>query len=191
MEKFIFKKLYVEIFKSFLIILFTLSTLIWLLQAVNYLDIVSEDGHGLGVYFQYTSLNLPKIISKTYLLSYFLALCYVLSKYEETNQLLVFWTFGINKIVFLNKLLKISFLFFIFSFILYFLISPYAQNKARFLIKNSNLDFFTSLIKSKSFIDTVEGLTFFVDNKINGQIQKIILKDMTYITYRSVSQFSR
>lgn len=179
MEKLIFKKLYVEIFKSFLIILFTLSTLIWLLQAVNYLDIVSEDGHGLGVYFQYTSLNLPKIISKTYLLSYFLALCYVLSKYEETNQLLVFWTFGINKIVFLNKLLKISFLFFIFSFILYFLISPYAQNKARFLIKNSNLDFFTSLIKSKSFIDTVEGLTFFVDNKINGQIQKIILKDIT------------
>ena len=107
MEKLIFKKLYVEIFKSFLIILFTLSTLIWLLQAVNYLDIVSEDGHGLSIYFQYTSLNLPKIISKTYLLSYFLALCYVLSKYEETNQLLVFWTFGINKIVFLNIIFSI------------------------------------------------------------------------------------
>ena len=179
MEKIIFKKLYVEILKSFLIILLSLSTLIWLLQAVNYLDIVSEDGHGLGIYFQYTSLNLPKVITKTYLLSYFLALYHVLSKYEETNQLLIFWTFGINKIFFLNKLLKISFVFFVFSFILYFLISPLAQNKARFLIKNSNLDFFTSLIKSKSFIDTVEGLTFFVDNKINGQIQKIILKDMT------------
>jgi lipopolysaccharide export system permease protein len=179
MEKIVFKKLYYEIIKSFLIILFSLSILIWLLQAVNYLDIISEDGHGIDVYFQYTLLNLPKIISKTYLLSYFLALFYVLTKYEETNQLLVFWTFGVNKIIFLNKLLKISCLFFIFSFTLYFFISPYAQNKSRSLIKNSKLDFFTSLIKSKSFNDTVEGLTFFVDKKNDGQIQKIILKDMT------------
>ena len=179
MEKIIFKKLYYEILRIFLIILFSLSILIWLLQAVNFLDIISEDGHGVDVYFQYTLLNLPKIISKTYLLSYFLALYYVISKYEETNQLLIFWTFGVNKVTFLNKLLKLSFLFFIFSFILYFLISPYTQNKSRSLIKSSGLDFFTSLIKQKTFIDTVKGLTFFVNDKNNEQIQKIILKDAT------------
>ena len=179
MEKIIFKKLYSEILRVFLIILFSLSILIWLLQAVNLLDIISEDGHGVDVYFQYTLLNLPKIISKAYLLSYFLALFYVISKYEETNQLLIFWTFGIKKITFLNKLLKISFLFFIFSFILYFLISPYTQNKSRSLIKSSDLDFFTSLIKQKTFIDTVQGLTFFVNDKNNNQIQNIILKDAT------------
>jgi len=177
MEKIIFKKLYFEILKNFLIILFSLSILIWLLQAVNYLDFISEDGHGIDVYFQYTLLNLPKIISKTFLLSYFLALYYVILKFEETNQLLIFWTYGVKKLVFLNKLLKISFLFFIFSFILYFLISPFAQSKSRSLIKSSDLDFFTSLIKQKTFIDTVEGLTFFVNDKSNNQIQKIILKD--------------
>ena len=177
MEKIIFKKLYFEILKNFLIILFSLSILIWLLQAVNYLDFISEDGHGIDVYFQYTLLNLPKIISKTFLLSYFLALYYVILKFEETNQLLIFWTYGVTKVIFLNKLLKISFLFFIFSFILYFLISPFAQSKSRSLIKSSDLDFFTSLIKQKTFIDTVEGLTFFVNDKSNNQIQKIILKD--------------
>ena len=177
MEKIIFKKLYFEILKNFLIILFSLSILIWLIQAVNYLDIISEDGHGIDVYFQYTLLNLPKIISKTFLLSYFLALYYVILRFEETNQLLIFWTYGVKKIVFLNKLLKISFLFFIFSFILYFLVSPFAQNKSRSLIKSSDLDFFTSLIKQKTFIDTVEGLTFFANDKNNNQIRKIILKD--------------
>ena len=177
MEKIIFKKLYFEILKNFLIILFSLSILIWLIQAVNFLDFISEDGHGIDVYFQYTILNLPKIISKTFLLSYFLALYYVILKFEKTNQLLIFWTYGVKKLVFLNKLLKISFLFFIFSFILYFFISPFAQNKARSLIKSSDLDFFTSLIKQKKFIDTVEGLTFFVNDKNNNQIQKIILKD--------------
>ena len=179
MEKIIFKKLYIELLKNFLIILFSLSIFIWLVQAVNFLDIISEDGHGIGVYFQYTFLNLPKILSKTYLLSYFLAIYYVLAKYERTNQLLVFWTFGISKTVFFNKLLKISSLFFIFSFILYFVISPSAQNESRSLIRNSDLDFFTSLIKPKKFIDTVEDLTFYVDKKNNDQIQKIILKDKT------------
>ena len=45
-----------------------MGLIVWTLQAVNYFDFVSEDGHGLKVYFSYTILNFPKIIavSKTF-----------------------------------------------------------------------------------------------------------------------------
>ena len=109
MKKKIFKKLYTEILIFFLLTLFTLSAIVWILQAVNFLDIVSEDGHSIATYFKYSSLNIPKIIAKTFLLSFFLALFYIFVIYEENNQLLIYWTNSISKTGFLNKIIYIFF----------------------------------------------------------------------------------
>ena len=177
MKKKIFKKLYSEIFVFFLLTLFTLSSIIWILQAVNFLDIVSEDGHSIATYFKYSSLNIPKIISKTFLLSFFLSLFYILVFYEENNQLLIYWTNSVSKINFLNNIILFSLSLILISLFLSFFVVPFTQDKARSYIRSSNLDFFPSLIKPKRFIDTVENLTVFLDKKENQKIEKIILKD--------------
>ena len=44
--------------------------------------------------------------------------------------------------------------------------SPLTQLKGRELLKNSNIDFFTSLIKEGKFINVVDGLTIFINKKI-------------------------
>ncbi len=181
MKKKIFKKLYSEIFVFFLITLFTLSSIIWILQAVNFLDIVSEDGHSIATYFKYSSLNIPKILNKTFLLSFFLALFYILVLYEENNQLLIYWSNSISKLNFLNMIITFSLSLVIISFFLSFYVVPYTQDKARSYIRSSNLDFFPSLIKPKKFIDTVENLTVFLDKKYNQKIEKVILKDSSNI----------
>jgi len=177
MKKKIFRKLYTEIFVFFLLTLFTLSAIIWILQAVNFLDIVSEDGHSIATYFKYSSLNLAKIINKTFLLSLFLSLFYIFVIYEEKNQLLIYWSNSVTKINFLNKVIYFSISLAIISLALSFQIVPYTQDKARSYIRSSNLDFFPSLIKPRKFIDTVEDLTVFIDKKKNQKIENIILKD--------------
>jgi lipopolysaccharide export system permease protein len=181
MKKKIFKKLYTEIFVFFLLTLFTLSAIIWILQAVNFLDIVSEDGHSIATYFKYSSLNLAKIINKTFLLSFFLSLFYIFVIYEEKNQLLIYWTNSVSKINFLNKVIFFSISLTITSLVLSFQIVPFTQDKARSYIRSSNLDFFPSLIKPRKFIDTVEKLTVFIDKKENKEIENIILKDSSNI----------
>ena len=177
MKKKIFKKLYSEIFVFFLITLFTLSAIIWILQAVNFLDIVSEDGHSIPTYFKFSSLIIAKIINETFLLSFFLALFYILVLYEENNQLLIYWSNSISKKIFINKIIIFSFGLIIISLLLSFYVVPFTQDKARSYIRNSNLDFFPSLIKPKKFIDTVENLTVFLDKKEKQKMEKIILKD--------------
>ena len=177
MKKKIFKKIYTEIFVFFLLTLFTLSAIIWILQAVNFLDIVSEDGHSIATYFKYSSLNLPKILNKTFLLSFFLSLFYVFVTFEEKNQLLIYWSNSVSKVNFLNKIIFFSLSLIAVSLVLSFQIVPYTQDKARSYIRSSNLDFFPSLIKPRKFIDTVENLTVFIDKKENQKIEKIILKD--------------
>ena len=177
MKKKIFKKLYSEIFIFFLITLFTLSSIVWILQAVNFLDIVSEDGHSISTYFKFSSLVIAKIINETFLLSFFLALFYILVVYEENNQLLIYWSNSISKKKFLNNIIIFSLGLIIVSLLLSFYVVPFTQDKARSYIRTSNLDFFPSLIKPKKFIDTVENLTVFLDTKENQKMEKIILKD--------------
>ena len=177
MKKVIFDKLFTDIIVFFLICSITLTSIVWILQAVNFLDIVSEDGHGLLTYFSYTSLNIPKIFNKLMLLSIFLSIFYIFSNYEEKNQLVIFWINGISKTKFLNRIILFSILFLLISLSISYYVVPYTQNKARSFIRSSNLDFFPSLIKPRKFIDTVENFTIFLDNKNNQNINKILIKD--------------
>ena len=177
MKKIIFNKLFSDIVVFFLLCSITLTSIVWILQAVNFLDIVSEDGHGLLTYFSYTSLNIPKIFNKLMLLSIFLSIFYIFSNYEEKNQLVIFWFNGVSKFKFLNRIIVFSIIFFLISLSISYYVVPYTQNKARSFIRSSNLDFFPSLIKPRKFIDTVENFTIFLDNKKNENINKILIKD--------------
>ena len=156
MKKIVYKKLAKDCTSFFLLIIFTISVIIWVLQAVNYLDFVIEDGHGFLVYFKYTALSFPKIISRIFPFAVFLAFSYIFLKYENKNELVIFWSFGIKKINFINFFIKFSFLFVLVSLLLNAVITPYAQDKARSFIRSSNLDFFESILKPKKFMQSLD-----------------------------------
>lgn len=178
-KKLIFKKFFLDNTYFFFICLASLSVIVWVIQAVNFLDFVTEDGHGLLVYFKYTLLNLPKIISKLMPFIFFVAIFYTINKSEDKNELKIFWINGIDKKTFLNTFLKYSAIYLIFQMILNSIIVPYCQNKARTYIQSSSIDFFPSLINEKKFIDTVEKLTLYVENKNDeNNYKNIFLKDV-------------
>ncbi len=177
MKKLIFKKFTKDISLFFLILVISIASIVWIIQAVNYLDLISEDGHGLKVYFAYTLFSLPKIISKILPFVYMISLFYVIINYELNNELIIFWINGITKLNFVNVLIKISFLYFIVQVVLTTIIVPYTLDKGRSYFRESNIDLFTSIIKEKKFIDTVEDLTIFVENRNEDVLENIIIKE--------------
>ena len=178
MKKIVYRELAKDCTNFFLVTIFTISIIIWVLQAVNYLDFVIEDGHGFIVYFNYTLLSFPKIFSRIYPFAIFLAFSYILLKYEDKNELVIFWNFGIKKIHFINFFIKFSFLFVLLSLLLNAIITPFTQDKARSFIRSSDLDFFESILKPKKFIDIVRNLTIYFDEKKeNGELKNIFLND--------------
>ena len=178
MKKIIFNKLFSDVTKFFLLISLSLALIIWVVQAVNFLDYISEDGHGIKTYFLITALNLPKIFSRIIPFCLFLATFYIINKYETKNELLIYWNIGINKIKFINNLIYFSFFFLIIQILLNAFIVPNSQNLARDYIRSSNIDFFPNLIKEKKFIDTVSNLTIYVEKKDNdGNFENVYLKD--------------
>ena len=178
MKKLIFKKFAKDLTKFFLLASISVTLIVWVIQAVNFLDLVTEDGHGFKIYFLYTLLSLPKIFSKTLPFIYFASVYYIILKYETNNELIIFWTIGIKKIEFINVLIKFSIFYLIFQLLLTTYIVPKTLDQARSFIRSSSVDLFSSIIKEKEFIDTVKNLTIFVENKSkDGRLNNIFLKE--------------
>ena len=177
MKKILFRKLLLDCFIFLLISLISTSVIIWVFQAVNFLDIIVEDGRDFKVYFNYTLLNFPKIISKILPFAVFFSFFYVLNRYELNNELIIFWNFGVHKIQLANFLFVLSGILMIIQLILTTLVVPNSQNFSRSLIRNSSVDFFESFVKPKKFNDNIKGLTIYADEKNkDGSLKNIYLK---------------
>ena len=74
----------------------------------NYFDFVTQDGHGLKTYFTYTILNFPKIIHRIIPFIFFITLFYLITNYEQKNELSIFWINGVSKLDFTHKILFLS-----------------------------------------------------------------------------------
>ncbi len=178
MNKLIFRKLYLDILSFFLLSSLAITVIVWVIQGVNLLDIVTEQGHSFRVYFIYALLNMPKIFSKLIIFAYFLSLFVIINRYENNNEILVFWINGINKITFINFIFKISLFFLLVQLIFNVFIVPYTQNLSQKFLKNSSIDFFPKLIQEKKFSKVSKNLNIFVEKyKENGVLEGIYIKE--------------
>ena len=176
MKKIIFRKISYDCFKFFLLCILSIATIIWVLQAVNFLDFVVEDGHGFLVYLNYTMLNFPKTLSRIFPFAVFFSFAYILLKYENNNELVIFWNFGVDKKHFVNFFINVSLIFLLAHLVLNALIVPLSQDKARTFLRTSDLNFFESILKPKKFIDVVNDLTILFDEKNeSGELINILL----------------
>tara|TARA_B100001564_G_C20659327_1_gene680791 strand:- start:1398 stop:2540 length:1143 start_codon:yes stop_codon:yes gene_type:complete len=173
----IYNYITLELIKSFILILFSLSLIAWTVRAVNFLDLIVDSGYSTSTYFIYSLLNLTNIITKFIPLSFLLALLLTIIKLERQNELLVLWTSGVAKFKITNLFFLISLFILLFYIFSSTIITPTALNKSRSLIKQSGLDTVTNLLKPNAFSDAFKGLTFYIDEKQDNVVKNIFIKD--------------
>ena len=178
MKNTIYKYIFYEYLRYFLVCLCALSVIVWTVQSVNYLDLVTEDGHAFRTFFSYSILTLSKVLTKLVPFCFLVALVLTITKLEKDNEIIAIWTSGLNKIYIVNLIFRISLIIMFFQLIFTSVINPTLLNLSRSIIKNSELQFVPSLLKEKQFNDTVEGLTIFVDDKSpDQQYYNIFIRD--------------
>tara|TARA_B100001121_G_scaffold302956_1_gene316240 strand:- start:37 stop:1167 length:1131 start_codon:yes stop_codon:yes gene_type:complete len=180
MKKIIFRKFLTDCSIFFLISLLAASVIIWVFQAVNYLDIIIEDGRDYVVYLNYTLLNFPKIISKILPFAFFFSFSYVIAKYEMNNELIIFWNFGVSKISFVNLFFSFSIILLFIQIILTAFIVPNSQSLARSIVRTADYNFVDHFIKTKKFNAAVNNLTIYTESKDKlGNYNNIYIKKNT------------
>ena len=177
MKKILFRKLLLDCLKFFFISLLSASIIVWVFQAVNFLDIMIEDGRDHLVYIKYTLLNFPKTMNKIVPFALFFSFSYVFAKYELKNELLVFWTYGVSKFQLINFFLKFSFILVMLQISLTSILVPKSQELSRDYLKKSNINFFDNFIKPRKFNDTIKNLTIYAESKTSeGDLRNIYMK---------------
>ena len=171
------KNFFVEIVKTFLVILFGLSIIALTVRAVNFLELIVDSGYPPSTYFLYSFLNLFGIAPKFIPLSFLLALTIFVIKHLQDSEFIILWTSGVRKIKIVNLFFFTSVLIFIFYIILTTIITPYALNKSRLLLSKENLNSFLPTIKTNRFSDSFKGFTLIVDEKKNNELKNIFLHD--------------
>ena len=196
MKKILFRKLLSDCLVFFFITLFSIGVIIWVFQAVNFLDIIVEGGRDYFVYLNFSLLNFPKIISKLIPFVLFFSFLYVIAKYELKNELIIFWSFGINKIELINFFIKFSFFIMLVQILLTALVVPKTQDVARSFLRSSSINYLEGFVKPRVFNDAVKGLTIYSNSKDkNGNLEEIYLKKGSgnnfQVTYAKKGKFKR
>ncbi len=197
MKKVLFKKLMLDYMSFMFLGLLCTAIVIWVFQAVNYLDIMIEDGRDYLVYINFSLLSFPKIMSKIFPFVLFFSLFYVTIKYELNNELIIFWNFGVHKMQIINFIFKISIMLLLFQLLLTLFVVPKSQDLARSFLRTSTVNFFGNFIKSQKFNDTIKGVTIYSDRKdeegnlYNLYLKKEIDNNQFQITYAKKGTFKQ
>ena len=165
-----------EFLKNYLSILFAFGLIIWITQAVRLLDLISEDGNSISIYFLYILSTLPKIISRIFIIVFFISLIVTISRFENFNELRAIWFSGLDKKKFINYLVKYSILLTLLIILIRLFVVPYFSNYSRYLLLNSEIGSIAPLIKQNNFNNPLKELTIYVGkkNQIN-EIEEIVL----------------
>ena len=148
------------------------------------------------MYINYSLLTFPKIIGRILPFVLFFSFFYVIIKYEENNELIILWNFGINKINLVNFSLFFSSFILVFQIILTSLIIPKTQDLARSLIRTSEIGIYEDFIKEKKFNDIVKDVTIHAEKKNkDGSLENIFIKknldiDNFEITFAKKGKFN-
>ncbi len=170
-----------EIFKTFLVILFGLTIIAWTVRAVNFLDLIVENGYSVITYFQYSLLNIFAILSKFIPLSFLLALIIFIIKQIQENELIILWTSGVKKIKVVNLffITSIFVLFFYIFFSIY--LTPLTLNKSRSLLSKTTFESFLPTVRVQQFNDSFKGFTFLIEKRVDDEIKNVFLHDSSNI----------
>ena len=173
----IYQNFFLEIIKSFFVILFGLSIIALTVRAVNFLELVVDSGYPITTYFEFSFLNLFGILPKFIPLSFLIALILFIVKHIQDSEFVILWTSGVKKIQIVNLFFYTSLIVLVFYLIFSTFLTPLALNKSRQLLSQDQLNSFLPTIRSQQFTDSFKGFTFIVEKKIGNEIQNIFLHD--------------
>ena len=173
----IFYNYLIEIFKTFLLILFGLSLIALTIRAVNFLDLIVENGYPTSIYFSYSFLNLFGLFPKFIPLSFLIAIFLFIYRHLENSEFLILWTSGLKKINLVNLLFNSSLIVLSFYLIFSIYITPLMLNKSRQLLANDKYNSILPTLKTNEFNDSFKNLIIFVEEKFENKVKNVFIQD--------------
>ena len=93
----IYQNYFLEIFRTFFIIIFGLCLIALTVRAVNFLDLIVDSGYSLSTYFKYSILNIFGIAPKFFPIAFLISLVIFILKHKNNGEFIILWSTGVKK----------------------------------------------------------------------------------------------
>ena len=160
----IFQYFFLEFFKIFLLISLSFSLLIWFTQAARLLELITEFGNPVNVYFKYLLFSYPKILKNLFLLNFIISMFFLFAKLNDAKEFGIYWLSGISKFQIYSLCMSIGIVVLLMHLILSIFIAPWSSHQGRLVLGESKFTLINALVKEKNFNSPLRGLTIYVEN---------------------------
>jgi lipopolysaccharide export system permease protein len=173
-ESYIFRRM----FNSFILCLVTLSTTVWMTQALREFDLITGKGQSIGTFFQITALLLPGLAMIVSPIAILIAVIYTFGTLNTDSELVVINASGAPQMTLLRPVLLLGVIVAVLMSLMTLYFTPLSLRLWRTLITDIRADIVTTILKEGDFMKISEGLTFHLrSRRADGTLDGIFVSD--------------
>ena len=173
-ENYIFKRM----FNAFLLTLVTLSTTVWMTQALRAFDLVTGQGQSIGTFFRITVLLLPGLATIVSPIAILIAVIYTFNSLNLDSELVVINASGASQKTLLKPVLVMGLIGALFMAMMTLYFTPLSLRLWRTLITEVRAGIVTTVLREGQFMKISEGLTFHLRRRSpDGTLDGIFISD--------------
>jgi len=163
---------------AFLVILLTLTLVVWLATALKELNLITSQGQGIVLFFQMTLLSLPSLIALIAPNAMLMAALYTLDRMNGDSELIVMTASGAPVWRIGAPLLALASIVSVAILLANLFLTPASMRALRSFITQVRADLISQVLQPGRFSSPESGLTFHIrDRSLNGDLLGLLVHD--------------
>jgi lipopolysaccharide export system permease protein len=167
-----------QVANAFVLILVTLTSIVWLATALRQLDLIVSQGQGVVLFLKMTLLTLPGLMALIAPNAMLMASLYTLDRMNGDSELIVMTASGAPVWRIGTPFVILAFLVCVASLICNLYVMPAAMRELSTLITQVRTDVISQVLQPGRFSSTEAGLTFHIrDRSPTGDLLGLLVHD--------------
>ena len=173
-------------FAAFLMVLISLTMIVWLTQALKDFDLMTSQGQTILVFLGITSLLIPILMLVIAPIAFVVAVSYALNKLSSDSEFIVMNAAGMSPWRTFRPFVMVAAVVALFVGFVAAYLSPKLQRDLRDSMTKVKADLLTTIVQPGRFTTVESGLTFHIrERRANGQLLGIFIDDQRATTERA------
>ncbi|MEE9314378.1 MAG: LPS export ABC transporter permease LptF [Rhizobiaceae bacterium] len=167
-ERYIFKKALI----AFLTAGGGLIGVLWVVRAVQNIDVILNKGQSIAVYLKMTSLGVPTLAAAIAPLALMIGLVRTINALNDDTELVVMHASGASRVSLMKPFLVLSLLVTALVYFLHLWAGPTSMQVLRTFVTKVRADLVSVIVREGTFQDVGKGLTFHIAAREPGGVLK-------------------
>lgn len=165
-------------FGVFLVVLISLTAVIWVTQALRDIDLITSEGQTILTFVGITSLIIPFLIMTIAPIALIIAVTHVLNKLSTNSEIIVMNAAGMSPWLLLRAFLSVAFVVSLMVCVIGAYFGPKGLRMLRDWVTKVHAQVVTTVVQPGRFTTIQSGVTFHIrERRNNGQLFGVFLDD--------------